>query len=192
MPRGATSKRAAATRSRTKTQREIEIPTVTVTTDTENENDVRTLPFEVNITPAPDDFKPDRSPAGRKRIPSPFEPILPGLKGKGWQNQPHDGQVSPVEDTEDGTTKFNTTNSVKGSNAQAIIRELLKAVKFLNSEDGGSLNLGIDFNVTQDLVQFNIRDKQSRKSRTPSGDESTDGDSMSDADDDDDENNGDE
>jgi hypothetical protein len=139
----------------------------TVTEDT-----VREMPFEVDITPAPADYRPDRSPAGRKRTPSPFEPLLPGLKGKGWQNQPHDGKVV----AEDGKVdKYNTTTSVADSNARIILRELSKAVKFLNSEDGGSLNLGLDVNVTATDVQFNIRDKQARKSKTVDGEEATDG-----------------
>jgi len=142
----------------------------TVTTVTEDA--VTEMPFEVDITPAPADYRPDRSPAGRKRTPSLFEPLLPGLKGKGWQNQPHDKNVTPEEGKEN---KFNTTDSVKDSNARIILRELSKAVKFLNSEDGGSLNLGLDVNVTATDVQFNIRDKQARKSKTVDGEEATDG-----------------
>jgi hypothetical protein len=136
----------------------------------------------LDITPAEEGFKPDRSPAGRKRIPSPFEPVLPGLKGKGWQNQSHDGQV-----TVSPSGKVELPDGVKGSNAHVILRELSKAVKFLNSSEGGELNLGLDVNVTDSLVQFNVRDKQNRKARTPQGDESTDGER-----DDDDSDNGDE
>jgi len=144
----------------------------TTTATAPDEDTVRELPFEVAITPAPADYRPDRSPAGRKRIPSPFEPILPELKGKGWQNQPHDGKVVPEEGKDN---KFNTTDSVKDSNARVILRELSKAVKFLNSEDGGELNLGLDVNVTATDVQFNIRDKQNRKARTLDGDVAADG-----------------
>ena len=146
-----------------------EVKNMTTAVD-ETEDTVRELPFEVQITPAEEGYKPDRSPAGRKRIPSPFEPVLPGLKGKGWQNQPHDGMVKADENG-----KFNTTTSVAESNAKAILRELSKAVKFLNSEEGGELNLGLDVNVTEELVQFNIRDKQNRKPRTPQGEDAADG-----------------
>lgn len=144
---------------------ESEIETVSVATETEA--DVRDdLPFEVNITAAPDDYRPDRSPAGRKRLPSPFEAILPDLKGKGWQNQPHDGKVTPYNQEEvdnGGTPKYNTGASIKDSNARVIHRELHKAVKYLNSPDGGDWNLGLDINITETDVQFNIRDKQKRK-----------------------------
>lgn len=146
-----------------------EMPTATATIE-ETETVQRELPFEVNITPAEDGFKPDRSPAGRRRTPSPFEPLLPELKGKGWMNQPHDGKVTPDENG-----KYSSPECVKGSDAHVILRELSKAVKFLNSPEGGELNLGLDVNVTDSLVQFNVRDKQNRKPRTPSGDEASDG-----------------
>ena len=151
---------------------DIEKEEIVTAASTVTEDTVREMPFEVDITPAPADYRPDRSPAGRKRTPSPFEPLLPGLKGKGWQNQPHDGKVVAEEGKEN---KFNTTTSVADSNARIILRELSKAVKWLNSEDGGSLNLGLDVNVTATDVQFNIRDKQARKSKTVDGEEATDG-----------------
>jgi hypothetical protein len=152
--------------------------------ETDEGTDVRDdLPFTIDITPAEEGFKPDRSPAGRKRIPSPFEPLLPDYKGKGWQNQPHDGNVVPESVGEDGTPKYNTTSSVKDSNARVILRELAKAVKFLNTPDGGKLNLGLDVNVTDTLVQFNVRDKQNRKPRSaPGGGDISDGEENSDAD----------
>lgn len=144
------------------------------------------LPFEIEITPAEEGFKPDRSPAGRKRIPSPFEGYLPALKGEGWQNQPHDGNViaenqeeidaAEERGDEPPTPKYNTTSSVRESNARVILRELSKAVKHLNSPEGGELNLGLDVNVTEKLVQFNVRDKQNRKPRSaPGGGDVTDG-----------------
>lgn len=180
MPRGATSRRAEASRNHTNDVPPIE-DTDTMTS-TETEATVRELPFEVDITPAPEDYRPDRSPAGRKRIPSPFETVLPDLKGKGWQNQPHDGKVT-VSDS----GKVELPQGVKGSNARVILRELSKAVKFLNSEEGGKLNLGLDVNVTATDVQFNIRDKQNRKPRSaPGGGDVTDGE------DNDDDDNGDE
>lgn len=175
---------------------ELTVPTATKTktdqTDFEDDDvTVRELPFTVNITPAEEGFKPDRSPAGRKRIPSPFEPILPELKGKGWQNQPHDGNV-----TLDEKGKYNTGDSIKDSNARVIHRELQKAIKFLNSEAGGELNLGLDINITEELVQFNIRDKQKR-TKSASDDDSVssyddDEDYDSDLDDEDDTTTGDE
>lgn len=176
MPRSTRSRGATATIAPEPTVTEEDLTVTNGTaTATADEDTVRELPFEVKITPAPEDYRPDRSPAGRKRIPSPFEPILSGLKGKGWQNQPHDGNVVAASKAEDGTEKFDTTTSVKDSNARIILRELSKAVKFLNSEDGGELNLGLDVNVTATDVQFNIRDKQNRKARTPSGDDAADG-----------------
>jgi hypothetical protein len=180
MPRSTTSTRAR--RHRTMSTPETTGVHGTMTTATANETEadaVRELPFTVEITPADPDFKPDRSPAGRKRTPSPFEAILPDLKGKGWQNQPHDGNVKPDENG-----KYNTGSSVKESNAKAILRELSKAQKFLNSPEGGELNLGLDVNVTEELVQFNIRDKQNRKPRSaPGGGDVTDGESVDSGDD---------
>jgi hypothetical protein len=175
MPRSTKSRRGSRA---TTTPNDVK-ENVTVTTATE-ETEMRTdLPFTVEITPAEEGFKPDRSPAGRKRIPSPFETVLPELKGQGWQNQPHDGQVIVGE-----SGKVDIPQGVKGSNAAVILRELQKAVKFLNtprSEGGEELNLGLDVNVTASLVQFNVRDKQNRKPRTaPGGGEVSDGEQGSD------------
>lgn len=171
--------------------------TMTTVTDTMTETDEDNmrddLSFEIDITPAPQGERPDRSPAGRKRMPSPFESRLPDLKGKDWHCQPHDGKVVPYATTPDGKPKFNTLStppknpdgtrsdiipSVKGSNAKDILRELSKAVKFLNtpaSKGGEELNLGLDVHVTETHVWFNIRDKQARKSSTPDGEEAIDG-----------------
>lgn len=162
MPRSTKSKRAST--ATIDPNPELETDTVTAVVD--EVETMRELPFEVSITAAPADYRPDRSPAGRKRIPSPFEPILPDLKGKGWQNQPHDGNVTPynTEEIEEGETpKFNTGSSIRDSNARVIHRELHKAVKYLNTPDGGDWNLGLDINITATDVQFNIRDKQKRK-----------------------------
>lgn len=169
MPRASKSKRANAA-----TTNDIKEPEAVTTT----EDTVRELPFTVEITPAEEGFKPDRSPAGRKRIPSPFEDVLPDLKGKGWQNQPHDGQVTVSENG-----KVEIPQGVKGSNAAIILRELSKGIKWLNSEDGGEYNLGLDVNVTDSLVQFNVRDKQNRKPRTaPGGGDVSDGEQEDDSD----------
>lgn len=214
MPRSTHSRRAS---NRNTPETPIEtVEDVTVSTATndiastngaETEDTVRELPFEVAITPAQEGYKPDRSPAGRKRIPSPFEAVLPDLKGKGWQNQPHDRKVVPANKADDGTPKFNTlatapkddngkeldiVPSVKDSNARIILRELSKAVKFLNtpkSKGGAELNLGLDVNVTATDVQFNIRDKQKRDKQSdrptvaPGGGDVTDGE-LDDSDDD--------
>lgn len=159
--------------------------TVDPTTTTEDEDTVAGLPFELNIRPSV--VPPVRSPAGRTRIPSPFDDILPGLKGKGWQDQPHDGKVVPYEVGEDGTPKFNKTTSIADSNAKAIHAQLQKAVKFLNSEEGGEHNLGLDVYITPELVQFNIRDKQNRKTKVvaPDGEELSEDDDLEFDDDDD-------
>lgn len=193
MPRSTHSKHASktpVTSPITETDLGEQIPMAASATATiENEEDtVRELPFTVDITPAEDGFKPDRSPAGRKRIPSPFETVLPELKGKGWQNQPHDGKVVASGDS----GKVEIPDGVKESNARVILRELQKAVKFLNSEDGGELNLGLDVNVTDTLVQFNVRDKQNRKPRTPQGDDDSYDGETSGGDDDDEDSTGDE
>ena len=178
MPRSTKSRRASTKPTNSDNGVTTEMPTVTDTFDTD-ETEMRTdLPFELDITPAEDGYKPDRSPAGRKRIPSPFETVLPGLKGKGWQNQPHDGNVTVSE-----SGKVEIPDGVRDSNARVILRELSKAVKYLNSEDGGSLNLGLDVNVTDSLVQFNVRDKQNRKPRSaPGGGDVSDGEDNEDSD----------
>jgi hypothetical protein len=191
MPRSTKSRRA---RTRTADHETGVTETVSAATATkdEQETEVRSdLPFEIQISPAEEGFKPDRSPAGRKRIPSPFEEILPGLKGKGWQNQPHDGNVRPENreeidaaleaEEEPPTPKFNTTSSVAQSNAKVILRELQKAVKHLNGPQGGEMNLGLDVNVTESLVQFNVRDKQNRKPRS-NGELAVEGEDFEDAD----------
>lgn len=177
MPRSTHSRRASNRKSTTPEIEDVTVSSATATngteTETEAEDTVRELPFEVSISDAPDGYRPDRSPAGRKRIPSPFEDVLPDLKGKGWKNQPHDGKVI-LADQNSG--KVVLPDGVKESNARIILRELSKAVKFLNSEDGGEHNLGLDVNVTPTDVQFNIRSKQNRKPRSaPGGGDVSDG-----------------
>lgn len=193
MPRSTRSRSLKRDTTGPHNEEDVTVTTATATataTDAEDMDTVRDLPFELNIAPAPQGERPDRSPAGRKRIPSIFEPYLPDLKGKDWQWQPHDGKVVPYTYTPDGKPKFNTlstppknadgsysdiTPSVKDSNAKAILRELSKAVKYLNSEDGGELNLGLDVHVTESHVWFKIRDKQARKSKTVDGEDAADG-----------------
>lgn len=111
--------------------------------------------FTALITAAPEDYKPDRSPAGRKRTPSQFEEVLPGLKDKGWQRIEHDGTVV-MKETESGQLKADP-QSVKHSNAHVIRRELQKAQHFLK--------LGMDLNITETHVEFRVRDLQKREQR---------------------------
>jgi hypothetical protein len=83
----------------------------------------------------------------------------------------------------DDSGKVTLPEGVKDSNARVILRELSKAVKFLNSTEGGELGLGLDVNVTKTDVQFNIRDKQNRKPRSaPGGGDVSDGESNDDSD----------
>lgn len=124
---------------------------MTSATDTVTETDVPD--FANLIEAAPEDYKPDRSPAGRKRTPSQFEAVLPGLKDQGWQRIRHDGQVTMVE-TESGQLKADP-ESVKASNAHVIKRELQKAQHFLG--------LGMDLNITAEYVEFRVRDLQKRE-----------------------------
>jgi len=170
MPRSTKSRRANVSDNHNPEFKDVTVSTATI------EDEMRTdLPFEVKIEKAPEGYKPDRSPAGRKRLPSPFETSLPELKGKNWQVQRHDGNVVAENQKEidaareSGDTppdaKYNTTSSVAQSNAKVILRELQKAVKFLNSREGGELNLGLDVNVTAEFVGFNVREKQNRKPR---------------------------
>ena len=127
-----------------------EMTTATETTET---NDVELPDFTALITAAPEDYKPDRSPAGRKRTPSQFEAVLPGLKDKGWQRIEHDGTVT-MKATESGQLKADP-QSVKDSNAHVIKRELQKAQHFLG--------LGMDLNITETHVEFRVRDLQKRE-----------------------------
>lgn len=115
------------------------------------------------IEDAPEGYKPRRSPAGRTRIPSQFEGMLPGLKGKSWQRIPHDGKVKMVKTDTDRLIP--DPESVKESSAHVIIRELRKAQQHLK--------LGMDLQITDEFVYFQIRDKQLRKPRGQ-GEEDTD------------------
>jgi hypothetical protein len=111
--------------------------------------------FTGAIESAPDGYSPDRSPAGRTRIPSQFEGILPGLKDKGWQRIRHDGRVKMM-DTDTGRV-VPDPESVKLSNAHVITRELRKAQHHLK--------LGMDLHITEEYVEFKIREIQKRKAR---------------------------
>ena len=103
------------------------------------------------IEDAPEGYKPRRSPAGRTRIPSQFDSLLPRLKGQGYKKIPHDGNV---EVDHQGKA---TPESIKGSNAHLIKRELQKAQHFNG--------LGMDLNITGTHVEFQVRDLQKRKAR---------------------------
>lgn len=148
MPRGA---------NRVRKNKEIGTDNVSVfiTEETEDvtttETDTPELPFQLNISPLPEGYKPDRSPAGRTRTPSVFDDVLLGLKGKGWQKQPHDGNIQLDEDGKP------TAESVKASNAHVIKRELQKAQHHLR--------LGMDIQITTTDVEFNVRDLQKRKAK---------------------------
>jgi hypothetical protein len=131
---------------------EQETTEVTSATDTERPE----VPdFTSLIEDAPADYKPNRSPAGRTRIPSQFDDLLPRLyeegkqHGPSWKRIPHDGNV---EVDENGKA---TADSVKNSNAHIIKRELQKAQHFLG--------LGMDLNITKTHVEFKVRDLQKRK-----------------------------
>ena len=132
--------------------------------------------FTSLITSAPEDYKPDRSPAGRKRTPSQFETVLPSLKDQGWKRIEHDGTVV-MKETESGQLKADP-QSVKNSDAHVIRRELQKAQHFLK--------LGMDLNITDTHVEFRVRDLQKRETqkaeeeyeRELSGEESEDEDEV--------------
>jgi hypothetical protein len=130
--------------------------TITVTTTEAPVSETNEVPdFTSLITAAPEDYKPDRSPAGRKRTPSQFEAVLPGLKDQGWQRIEHDGTVV-MKQTESGQLKADP-KSVKDSNAHVIRRELQKAQHFLK--------LGMDLNITETHVEFRVRDLQKRETQ---------------------------
>jgi hypothetical protein len=111
--------------------------------------------FTGAIEAAPEGYSPDRSPAGRTRIPSQFEDVLPGLKDKGWQRIKHDGRVEMIE-TDNGRL-IPDPATIKVSNAHVITRELRKAQHHLK--------LGMDLNVNAEYVEFKIRELQKRKAR---------------------------
>lgn len=49
---------------------------------------------------------------------------------------------------------------IQHSNAKAFIRGLMKAVKYLNSDEGGSHNIGLDVEITSTEIRFHVREKQ--------------------------------
>lgn len=102
------------------------------------------------VESAPEGYKPDRTPAGRTRVPSQFDEVLPKYHGQGWQKIPHDGALVFV----DGKP---TKESLAESNASVIKKELVKA-QHLNG-------LGMDVNITETHVEFNVRDLQKRKAK---------------------------
>jgi hypothetical protein len=122
---------------------------------TTTESDTVTTPdFTALIEAAPEDYKPDRAPVGRKRTPSQFEGIFPSLNGRGYQRIPHDGKLEfePVGET---GRKKPTADTLKKSDAHVIIRELRKAAVFLK--------LGMDLNVTGTHVEFRVRPLQGKR-----------------------------
>jgi hypothetical protein len=133
------------------TETKEETPTVTTATTTE-------LPdFASLVEDTEEGYKPERKPAGRKRTPSQFEPLLPRQKDKGWKRIPHDGNVKFTDEKDDAgnTTRKMDADSFKASNAYVILRELRKAQHFLS--------LGMDVNVTDTHVEYNVRDLQKRE-----------------------------
>jgi hypothetical protein len=143
------SKRAKAPETLDEIIEQSETENTEVTSATETRPDVPDFTSEIEDAPA--DYKPNRSPAGRTRIPSQFDSVLPQYHGQGWKRIQHDGNV--VVD-ENGKA---TPDSVKGSNAHVIKRELQKAQHYLG--------LGMDLNITQTHVEFKVRDLQKRKAK---------------------------
>lgn len=107
--------------------------------------------FALLIESAPEDYKPERAAAGRKREPSPFDEVLPGLKGQGFKRVPHGGDV-----TLDASGKVVD----KGDTVNEIVRQLQKAQHFHK--------LGMDLNITPEYVEFSVRDLQKREKKEAS------------------------
>jgi hypothetical protein len=126
---------------------------VSTSTDTNTENGVPD--FTSLIQAAPEDYKPDRSPAGRTRTPSQFEAVLPSLKDKPYQRIPHDGNVEQ-EETESGRIKY---VAKAGTVAHVIKRELQKAQHHLG--------YGMDLHFTPEFVEFRVRDLQKKEVNDP-------------------------
>lgn len=80
---------------------------------------------------------------------------LPTLKGKGWQRVLHDGKVAV-----NGGGRVPLPEGVKHSNAKAFLKGLMRAVYQLNSESGGSHNIGLDVEVTPTEIRFRVREMQ--------------------------------
>jgi hypothetical protein len=107
------------------------------------ETDGPALPdFASLIEDAPEDYKPERASAGRKREPSPFDNVLPGLKDKGYKRVPI---VVP-----------------DGGNADEVVKEIKRQLQKAQHYHG----LGMDLNVTTEYVEFQIRDLQKREKKT--------------------------
>lgn len=118
-------------------------PTDTETTDmsTATATDTESVDYAALIEDTPEGYKPERSPAGRKRSPSPFDEVLPRVINEGWKKVPHDGTQEQVED----------------------IKKNLQKSKQMH-------DLGMEMNVTDTHVEFKVRDKQKRKPRSKSVD----------------------
>jgi hypothetical protein len=118
--------------------------TTNVSTDTQVKPN-----FADMIEDAPEDYQPERASAGRKREPSPFDDILPQIKGQGWKRVKHDGDV---ELDERGKVVD------EGPAVKEIKRQLQKAQHWHK--------LGMDLNVTAEHVEFKVRELQKREKKS--------------------------
>jgi len=95
------------------------------------------------IQDAPEDYTPTRPSAGRKREPSPFDDVVLQVKDKGWKRVPI------------------TEGGANGEHAKTIKRLLQKSQHFHG--------LGMELNITDEYVEFMIRDKQKRQAKAEGG-----------------------
>lgn len=114
----------------------------TLEAEPEPEHDADIPDFASMVEDAPADYTPQRASAGRKREPSPFDAIVLAAKDQGWKRVPHQGSEETIK---------------------VIKRQLQKAQHYHD--------LGMDLNVTDSHVEFNVRDKQARTRKTESGGE---------------------
>lgn len=132
MPR-ATKSRTVKANSKTDNASDNVDSTNTQENDTVTSTEEATAPtFDFHVEPAPADYEPERKNPGRTRTPSPFDDTLPEVKDKGWQRVPYTSEEHKA----------------------AILRELTKAKQFRG--------LGMDQNITDTHVEFNVRDLQKR------------------------------
>lgn len=112
------------------------------TLEPEHDTDADIPDFASMVEDAPADYTPQRASAGRKREPSPFDAIVLAAKDQGWKRVPHQSNEETIK---------------------VIKRQLQKAQHYHD--------LGMDLNVTDSHVEFNVRAKQARTRKTEAGGE---------------------
>lgn len=105
--------------------------------------------FASMIEDAPEDYSPPRASAGRKREPSPFDDLLPRVKGGGYKRIPFDGTDDQAKEIK---RQLQKAQHYHGFGMDSAVTEVV-----------GDGENGVPEGETRHYVEFRVRDLQKRE-----------------------------